>query len=262
MKEEVKVFLTALMFYTRIPCPKWVDHSEAYLEKSTRYLPLVGWIVGGITSIIFICSSFLFSTTLSIIFAITASVLTTGAFHEDGLADTCDAFGGGWTKEKILAIMKDSRIGTYGVVALILIFLTKFIVLSDLLDISENILLTVVAIFISGNSASRFIAITSIITHNYVSDTDMSKSKPVVKKNFNWYDPTIIIAAVFGFIPLICFSSPIVFVVIIPMYLSKWLMLRFFNKWIGGYTGDCLGAVQQISEIIFYISLLILWNCI
>ncbi|MCO6498894.1 MAG: adenosylcobinamide-GDP ribazoletransferase [Vicingus serpentipes] len=262
MKEEVKIFLTALMFYTRIPCPIWIDHSEEYLEKSTRYLSLVGWIVGGITSFVFIISSFLFSTTLSIIFSITTSVLTTGAFHEDGLADTCDAFGGGWTKEKILTIMKDSRIGTYGVVALILMFLAKFSILSNLLNLHENNLLKIVAIFISGNSTSRFIAITSTITHSYVSDIDMSKSKLIVKKNFKWTDSTIIIAAFFGLIPLILFQSPIVFILIIPMYLIKWLMLRFFNRWIGGYTGDCLGAIQQISEVTFYIGLLLLWKFI
>ena len=93
------------------------------------YFPLIGWIVGGFSALIFWASSFLFPVSISIIFSMIASILVTGAFHEDGFADVCDGFGGGWTKEKILEIMKDSRVGSYGVIGMILMLGTKFAVL-------------------------------------------------------------------------------------------------------------------------------------
>jgi len=265
MKKEIQIFLTAVMFYTRIPCPKWVDHSEEFLSKSVRYLPLVGWIVGGISAIVYIVFSYFLPPTISLILSLIASVLVTGAFHEDGLADVCDGFGGGWTKDKILTIMKDSRVGTYGVVALVLIFLTKFFSLSSIVDIApqNNIEIFILLTFISGHSLSRFIAITTIVTHQYVRENDdTSKAKPVVKKNFKWINANILISALLSIMPLVFFQQPFVFVLIIPMYITKVFMIRFFNKWIGGYTGDCLGAIQQVSEVVFYIGFIALWKFI
>src|SRR4051794_21756033 len=111
MKKELRIFFTAIMFLTRLPVPRFTDHSPEYLKQSSRYFPLVGWIVGGIGALVFYLFSSFFSLELSLLASIIATVLATGAFHEDGFADVCDAFGGGWTKEKILAIMKDSRLG-------------------------------------------------------------------------------------------------------------------------------------------------------
>ena len=113
MKKEVQIFLTAVMFYTRIPVPSWVNHDADYLNKATKYFPLIGWIVGIIAVLVFVGANYLFNPSIAIIISMAASVLLTGAFHEDGFADVCDGFGGGWTKEKILMIMKDSRVGAY-----------------------------------------------------------------------------------------------------------------------------------------------------
>src|SRR3569833_79355 len=126
MKRETKIFFTALMFFTRIPCPKWVDHSEEYLNKSSKYFPVVGIIVGSISALIFWLFQLFFPVEIALIFSIIASILTTGAFHEDGFADVCDGFGGGWTKDKILLIMKDSRVGAFGVIGLISILAGKY----------------------------------------------------------------------------------------------------------------------------------------
>ena len=100
MKKELHIFFTALMFYTRIPCPKNINHHPDYLNKASRYFPLVGWIVGGISFLIFYMTSFLFSVEIAVLLSMITGVLVTGAFHEDGFADVCDGFGGGWTKEK------------------------------------------------------------------------------------------------------------------------------------------------------------------
>ena len=132
IKEEIKIFFTSLMFYTRLPCPSYIDHSENYLNKATRYFPLIGIIVGTISFILFWIFNQIFNVEISIIIAIATGILITGAFHEDGFADTFDGFGGGWTKEKILEIMKDSRIGAYGAISLIVLILLKLFTFSSL----------------------------------------------------------------------------------------------------------------------------------
>ncbi|NAS30307.1 adenosylcobinamide-GDP ribazoletransferase [Flavobacteriaceae bacterium R38] len=253
MKKEIHIFFTALMFFTRIPCPKWVGHSPDYLSKSAKYFSLVGIIVGSIGALVFYVSSFIFSTSIALLLSMTATIYATGAFHEDGFADVCDGLGGGWTKEKILLIMKDSRLGTYGVIGLILILLLKFTALGEINPVY------IPAAIIAGHSLSRFIATTLIFTHPYVRDTDDSKAKPAAK------DITltmVIISGFFGVIPLLLFKTPIVFLTLTPMYLSKMFLGVKFKKWLGGQTGDCAGAVQQLSEVIFYLSLIALWKFI
>ena len=168
MKEEIKIFFTALMFYTRIPCPKNIDHSPEYINKATRYFPLIGWIVGAISFTVFWLSCHLFDSNISVLFSLIAGVLVTGAFHEDGLADAFDGFGGGWTKEKILDIMKDSRIGAYGVIALIFLFYLKLFGLTGVISKIENQnCLTIALIFISYHSLARLTAINIVFTSEY-----------------------------------------------------------------------------------------------
>ena len=126
IKKEIELFLLALSFFTRIPVSKKLDYTEEKLSKSTKYFSLIGLIVGAFSMGIYWSSSFVFSKEISILLSMVASVLMTGAFHEDGLADVCDGFGGGWSRERILSIMKDSRIGTFGFVGLLLVMLLKF----------------------------------------------------------------------------------------------------------------------------------------
>jgi len=259
MQKEIQYFLTAVMFYTRIPCPSWVDHSEHYLLKSRKYFPLIGVKVGGIAGLVLWGSMFLFPIEISVLLSMVVSILMTGAFHEDGLADTCDGFGGGWSKEKILLIMKDSRIGTYGVVGLVLTLLLKFFLLTHAAEILG---FSIIYLLIAGHSLSRFVALTFFITHPYAkaNDTIDSKSKPLAMEKLSLWD--LIVASLFGILPLLLFQNYIVFALIIPMLMMKWYLGRKFNKWIGGYTGDCLGATQQICEVVFYLGLLGIWKFI
>lgn len=251
MKKEIHYFLTAILFFTRIPCPKWVGHSSEMLNKSNRYFSLVGIVVGSISAAIFYGSSFIFSSEISIVLSMLASIYVTGAFHEDGLADVCDGFGGGWTKDKILTIMKDSRLGTFGTVGLVSILFLKFLALKELS--TQNIVL----IIISGHAISRFIATILLYTHEYVRDIDSSKIKPTTTQMST---KALIISTFFGLLPLVFFFDWRVFLVIIPLILTKWYMGNFYKKWIGGQTGDCAGALQQIAEVVFYLSLLVLWK--
>lgn len=253
MKKEIDIFLTALMFFTRIPCPKRIGHDPEYLRQSSKYFPLVGIVVGAIGALIFYLSLFAFSKNISILLSMAATIYTTGAFHEDGFADVCDGFGGGWTKEKILLIMKDSRLGTYGVIGLILLLGLKF---SALLQIPSSL---IPLVLISGHAASRFIATTLIYTHPYVRDADDSKAKPAAKTiSFGMLS----IAGLFGISPMLFFQQPLILLVLLPMYTGKLFLGHKFKKWIGGQTGDCAGAVQQLAEVIFYISLIVLWRFI
>ncbi len=253
MKKEIHIFFTALMFFTRIPCPKWVNHDPDYLRKSSKYFPLVGILVGGIGALIFYGCSFFFSKEISLLLSMFGTIYTTGAFHEDGFADVCDGFGGGWTKDKILLIMKDSRLGTYGTIGIILLLAIKFSALREISTIDIPLVL------ISGHSLSRFIATTLIYTHPYVREADDSKAKPAAK---SMSASMLLISGFFGIIPLILFFNPLVFLTLIPMYISKLFLAAKFKKWIGGQTGDCAGAVQQLSEVIFYLSIVVLWKYI
>jgi len=253
MKKEIRVFFTALMFFTRIPCPKWVDHSQEYLNKSSRYFPLMGWIVGGISALVLCGASLVLPFPIAILLSMVASIWVTGAFHEDGLADVCDGFGGGWTKEKILLIMKDSRVGAFGIIGLIMVLGMKFLCLTSFPLSSVGLGLIIIA----GHSLSRFVAITFLFTHEYARDDDQSKSKPLATKISGG---SLLLAAIFGIAPMFLLSSYYVFILIVPVYLTKMLLGRFYKKWIGGYTGDCLGATQQICEVVFYLGLIVLWK--
>lgn len=265
MKKELHIFFTSLMFYTRIPCPKNIDHNPDYLNKATRYFPLIGWIVGSISFLAFYISSLFLSTESAVILAIIASILTTGAFHEDGFADVCDGFGGGWTKEKILLIMKDSAIGAYGAIGLVLLFLLKFKLLSEsvlLFQINDSItVFQIFLLFISAHALSRLAAISIIFTHEYSRDDATSKSKPIAKSN-TWKE--VFGAFFFGLIPLLALSyfKYQFLLALIPVFITRYFLARYFKKWIDGYTGDCLGATQQVCEVVYYLSILFIWKFI
>jgi len=259
LKREVELFFTALMFYTRVPCPKWVCFSQEYLTLSVRYLPVVGWFVGCVTAGVLLLSLLIFPPSLSVALAMVASLFLTGAFHEDGLADVCDGFGGGWTREKILTIMKDSRLGTYGAVALISILGVKFLALIEILKwVKDPVVLLI--LMAGAHGMSRFMAILTMVTHHYVREDELSKAKPVVKGGLSWTTPSFLLSALFALFPF--FFEPWWLVILLPMLLLKWGMSRFFQKWIGGYTGDCLGAIQQVTEVVFYLGVIGLWSFI
>jgi adenosylcobinamide-GDP ribazoletransferase len=240
------------MFFTRIPVPANINHSSDMLQKSARYFSWVGIVVGLLSAAVFFLAQKIFSPPLSIVCSMLTSILVTGAFHEDGFADCCDGFGGGWTKEKILLIMKDSRLGTFGVIGLISILGLKFIVLQDLFK--QLSALQVSIIMIAAHSFSRLMAVSIMQQYNYVQDIDTSKSKPLANRKLTM--PELVIAIAGGVLPL--FFLPLFFsIALFAAIISRWLAGNYFYKWIGGYTGDCLGATQQICELFFYIGIIV-----
>ncbi|MBC8986979.1 adenosylcobinamide-GDP ribazoletransferase [Pedobacter sp. N36a] len=258
MKEELRIFFTAMMFYTQLPCPKWVDHNPEYMNKSTRYFPLIGWLVGGLSFLVFWLSNFLFGLEIGVILSLAAGVYITGSFHEDGFADVFDGFGGGWTKSKILDIMKDSRLGTYGVVALIFLFGLKYLALQKVAGhLSSPYLLLLV--FITYHSLARLTAIQITFTSKYSREDESSKSKPIAK---SYSFKEVIGAYVFGLAPLAVLTAiqwQFIFV-LPPLILLYVISQRYFNKWLDGYTGDCLGAVEQFAEVISLLTFLVIWK--
>jgi adenosylcobinamide-GDP ribazoletransferase len=251
LKKEIDIFFTALMFYTRIPCPKWITHHPDYLNKATKYFPVIGWLVGAITALVFYVAHFFLPAPLAVLLAMLAGVLTTGAFHEDGWADTCDGFGGGWTTQKILDIMKDSRLGTYGAVGLFFMLATKYYCLTNF-NLLQFIVFSVVA-----HTFSRLCAVLLIATSSYVRLNEDAKAKPLAKQiTKNEFLPALF----FGLLPLTLasiFATKLALATIAPLLMVLYLR-HYFTKWIGGYTGDCLGATQQITELLFYIGVIAL----
>ena len=246
MKKQWHIFLTAVMFFTRLPVGKHVPYSEEYLNSSSKHLPIIGWFVGTMSALIFYGLSFILPIHLAILFSMVGSILITGAFHEDGFADVCDGFGGGWTKEKILTIMKDSRIGAYGMIGMSILLLSKFISLSEL-----QVKIIPFALII-GHTLSRYMATLFIFTHDYVREDQTSKSKPLGKK---LKTPEFIFATATTLLPFLLFQSVWVLTIIPAVLLVKFFFARYINKWIGGYTGDCLGAIQQLTELSVYVFL-------
>ncbi|OQP66832.1 adenosylcobinamide-GDP ribazoletransferase [Niastella vici] len=269
MKKELRIFFTAMMFLTRLPVPRFADHSPDYLERSVKYFPLIGWIVAAISGFPFLVFNKYISEDIAIAASIIAGILTTGAFHEDGFADVCDAFGGGWTKEKILLIMKDSRLGSYGVIGMIAILFCKFLLLKELPKFTPDLQNPSLNIFynyryflltlIAAHSVSRLMPVLVMRFYDYVSDPDGSKSKPVATRK-----PTIgalLVAAIPALVPFAFMSWQFLLAIITVVY-AAFSLAKYFKKWIGGYTGDCLGAIQQVSELCFYLCMIIIWRYI
>jgi adenosylcobinamide-GDP ribazoletransferase len=259
LNRELKLFFTALSFYSRLPVPSAAhQESDKLLPDAIRYLPLIGWITGGTAAAVFLLANYFFESALAALFSMAATVLLTGAFHEDGFADVCDGFGGGWTKDKILEIMKDSRVGSYGVIGLILLLGIKFIATMEVTLALNPVIIT--GIFVIAHSLSRFAAVILVFSQNYARDTAskaggaVAKSRPV----------NLLIAAVFALLPMAAlvgytFQSSIAFI-LIPVVLLSYYLGSYFKKWIGGYTGDCLGAVQQLTEVLIYLSFILVWK--
>lgn len=248
MRKQLHIFLNAIMFYTRIPVPGNLPYSDEVLNRSTRYFPFMGWIIGGIGAIVFYCSQFVFPSELAILLSMLATIFATGAFHEDGFADFCDGFGGGYSRERILDIMKDSRIGTYGSIGLFGMLATKFMSLHAIDIIKTPIILLV------GHSLSRLMPILVIYTSEYSREDATSKTKPIGKKGKGF---DFAFAMSFG-VALLIFIPVTYSLTILPvLLLTTFAFRKYITRILGGYTGDCLGALQQIAEVEFYLGFVV-----
>lgn len=238
-----RYFLTAIMFFTRIPV-RVKTFDEADLNKSTRFFPLVGILVGAVGALVYWLCDKLLPLEIAVLLSMLSTILLTGAFHEDGLADAVDGLGGGWNKEQVLTIMVDSRIGSYGAAGLVLVLMLKYQALS------YQTATFLPASIIVGHALSRLCAVLVMFTQNYVKAE--GKAKPLATQ-LNVYE--LIIATFFGLLPFAFLEMQYLASLIPVLIVWAWFSLKI-KKRIGGYTGDCLGAMQQITEVAFYLGLL------
>ena len=176
IRRELAAFFAALGYFTRLPVPAWVGYSADGLSRAARYLPAIGLLVGGLGGLVFWLAQYVWPQSVAVVLAMVATIALTGAFHEDGLGDTADGLGGGWDKAKILTIMKDSRVGSYGVIAIVLALLGKFALLATL-PAGQ-----MVAALIAAHAISRGCAVTLMATLDYARDDDASKARPVAAR--------------------------------------------------------------------------------
>lgn len=255
MLKQLRLFLSAVQFFTRIPVPAWVGHSAEQLNQAARYFPAVGFVVGCLAASMWWCFAQILPLSVALLLSMVASILVTGAFHEDGLSDFVDGFGGGYTREKILAIMKDSRVGTYGVLALALALLLKFSLLLQLGNRSFTLALTTL---VTAHVISRLLAASLLYTQHYVRDDDSTRAKPAAQSMNHM---SFAIALLFGAIAIALLLVARVNIRALVCALGVAILMRAYLAWrikktLGGYTGDCLGAVQQLTELAFYLGLL------
>lgn len=249
MKKEWRLVLLALGFFTRIPVPSFADFDESELNRSAKYFPLIGLLIGAIAAIVYWVAAQVLPTDVAILLSMLATIYATGCFHEDGLADALDGLGGGWEKEQVLTIMQDSRIGSYGATALILALLTKFIVLSHLAG-GAAFLSTLPVILLVGHALSRYAALLVIYTQSYVRSA--GKAKPLATE---LNKGELLLASVFGLGPLLLLDDHLLWALLPVVVVWAWFS-RKLQKRLGGYTGDCLGAMQQLTELAFYLGVL------
>jgi len=243
---EIRLLLTAMQYFTRIRVPAWVGHAPERLTGAVRYFPAIGLIIGASGAAAMWLAALVLPAPLPAILSTAVTLLMTGAIHEDGLADTADGLGGGATRERALEIMKDPRVGVFGAIALMLMLLLKIATLTLMP------LWTAMAALVAAHAFSRFCAVLVIFASRYVGSADRSRAAPVVEQV---KIGDVIVAALFG-LPALALCGPRVLVAILVALMSVALLTRWCVRRIGGYTGDTLGATQQLAEIGCYVALL------
>lgn len=261
----VRHFLLALQFFTRIPVTgrlaAWVGYSPAMLRASAAHFPGVGWVVGALVALVWLGAVRALPAQpaalwVAAVFSTAFGLWLTGAFHEDGLADTADGLGGSVDRERALAIMKDSRIGTYGAAALVLALLAKIALLVLLAQAGGT--LRVAVALLAAHVTSRLLPLFVIRTLDHVGESDGSKSKPLADRIANgavavgglWWLPVM---------PLALYLLPdgAWAAALLGAALGGGLVWRLLQRRLQGFTGDGLGATQQVAEIGFYLGLVL-----
>lgn len=258
MLKEWRYFVLALGFFTRIPVPQFDDFKTEELNHAAKYFPLVGVLIGLVGALLFVIAMLVFPQSIAVLISIAGTIWLTGAFHEDGLADSIDGLGGAFDREQALTIMQDSRLGTYGAIALFFALFGKFQMLSHMHPAFVPLVL------VAAHALSRLAAVWVMATADYVKPS--GKAKPLATQISGSH---LAMANLFGLLPMLLIlvllvmfkHSPwviakLLFMGLLPV-LAVWVWWRAkLIKRLGGYTGDTLGAMQQITELVFYLGVL------
>jgi adenosylcobinamide-GDP ribazoletransferase len=258
MKRQFSLFLVAIQFLTRLPVPHLSEFQPGWLSQSARYFPLVGALVGSISVGVWWLSAICLPPIVAVGLMICASLLLTGALHEDGFADVCDGFGGGTTRDAMLSIMKDSRLGAYGAIGIGMMLALKWSALVSLPRAAFPVTV------IGAQIVSRWCAIGLIWRLQYVRADSDGKSKPFANSlgTTDWLLSGAL--GVLALLPVTLLIDPAadglwaraLMVALASAMASAGFAGAYFKARIGGYTGDCLGATQQIAELGFLLTAL------
>lgn len=249
--QQVRLFFIALQFFTRLPIPSWVGFEASWLQHASRYFPLVGCVVAAIAAGVYFAAALVLPAPVAAVLSTAASIYLTGAFHEDGFADTCDGLGGGMTRERVLEIMKDSRVGAYGAIGIVCMLAAKLTALAMLPP-----RVAVGALFLA-HPLSRLAAASLIWKLDYVRGE--GKAKPLAQQMSGAEFAIATMSALLP-VPVLLASgwiaSPAVLAAVLAALLAAFWLGRKLHTRLGGYTGDCLGAVQQLAEVLIYVGVL------
>ncbi|KSB90703.1 cobalamin synthase [Caulobacter vibrioides] len=237
---QLQLLLCAVQFLTRLPTPPLRGFEPDWITRSARYFPLVGLLVGGICALVLLAAGQVWSGWVPALLALGVGLLLTGGFHEDGLADTADGLGGGLTRERRLEIMKDSRVGTYGVLALLAVLGTKAATLASLTPMNAALAL------LAAHGIGRVAAVATMAALPHVSDRADAKYKPAP----DGVKPAeVLVAALLGLWPLLL-APPLGALAAIGLAaVLAAAMALLARRLIGGYVGDVLGAIEQLAEL-------------
>ena len=255
-------FLLALQFFTRIPVTgrlaAWVGYSPALLNASAGHFPGVGWVVGAVGAAVLAAGLHVLpagplGALVAALLSTAATAWLTGAFHEDGLADTFDGLGGSVVRERALEIMKDSRIGSYGSVALTLALMLKVALLALIAQRGAG---QAVAALLGAHVLSRAAPLVVMRALPYVSDAGQAKSKPLAES----VSHASLLTGFFWSIPALALIGQARGAMVLIVALGLWglaltAMLRGLRRRLQGFTGDTLGATQQLCELALYLGL-------
>jgi adenosylcobinamide-GDP ribazoletransferase len=257
MSNQFKYVLTALTYFTRIPGIRNAPYDDAAQRQALKYFPLVGWLVGAFGALALYLGQQILPPSIAVIGALIVMLLLTGAMHEDGLADSVDGFGGGYDPENVLRIMKDSNLGVFGALALILMLALKIFLLLEL--VAHNVGQAMLAIMFT-QACSRFVVLLIPASLDYVQLSPESKSRPMVGKRLPI--SSVAFSALLIALPLLLVMDSAYWLGLLLAAIGSVGLACYFKARIGGFTGDCLGATQQIAELLIYLTLLVSWTSI
>jgi len=241
IRRELDRLACATQFLTRLPVPGPKAWTDELLARSARYFPLVGLGVGAACAAVFLLARQAWPTgALPALLAVAVGTVITGGFHEDGLADTADGLGGGHTPEQRLAIMKDSRLGSYGALALGLLLAARVGALGQAGSPWQA-----AAVLFCAHGLARAAAVVAMHLMPYAADPAASKLKPVAR---DVRVQEAVIAVLVGLAPLVLLSPAIAVLGLLAGAAAALCPAISARRLIAGYTGDVLGAIEQAFE--------------
>ena len=254
---ELRLVFIALQFFTRVPVPRWVGFEPEWLHQSARHFALIGVFVGAVAAGVLWIASWVLPLPVAVLLSMAATLLLTGGFHEDGWADTCDGLGGAVSRERALEIMKDSRIGAYGAMGLVMMLALKAAALASL-PVAWGC-----AALLLGHTASRAASTALIRFLRYAGDLAHAKAKPLAQRistaglvvSCGWVVMVAVGLVMYRPLWIVPVALGLLFAVLGAVCCARW-----FRRRLGGVTGDTLGATQQVTELLLLLAWSAVWH--